>query len=100
VTVSEFLIEAYVSRFPTSGFMPRSEDVSHAAEELTREGRRVSLMQTIFVPEYETRFYLFQAQSDEAVLEAARRAGLRFDRVVEASSDWPVSPPNPALGGQ
>ena len=38
----------------------------------------------IFVPEDETCFVLLQAHSAEAAGEAARRAGLRFERVAEA----------------
>jgi hypothetical protein len=47
------------------------------------------LQRSIFVPEDETGFYLFHAQSGEAVREAAQRGGLRFERVVEVVvSDW------------
>ncbi len=64
--------------------MPQCEDVSAAADELTREGTHVQLVQSILVPEDETCFYLFQAQTGDAVREVAARTGLRFERVVEA----------------
>ncbi len=64
--------------------MPDYEDVLAAAEELTREGTHVRLVRSILVPEDETCFYLFQAQTGDAVREVAARAGLQLERVVEA----------------
>lgn len=64
--------------------MSQYEDVSAAAEELTSEGTHVRLVRSILVPEDETCFYLFQAQTGDAVRQVATRAGLRFERVVEA----------------
>jgi hypothetical protein len=90
----EFLVEMYVSRSDSASGLPRPEDISAAAEQLTREGTEVRLVHTILVPEDETCFYLFQAQGGEAVLAAAARAGIRFGRVVEAVADWG---PHPAL---
>jgi hypothetical protein len=90
--MSAFLVEMYVSR--SGAALPLSEDISAAAEQLTREGTQVRLVHTILVPEDETCFYLFQAQGGEAVLAAAARAGMQCGRVVEAVSDWG---PDPAL---
>ena len=92
--VSEFLVEVYVPQSTGSSPMPRCEDVSAAAEQLTREGTRVRLVRSILVPEDETCFYLFRAQNGDAVREAAARAGLRFERVVEAVAEW-RSPAHP-----
>jgi hypothetical protein len=78
----------YVSRDGPAGGVPLDADVAKVADEVTREGRRVRLVRSIIVPEEETCFYLFQAQTADDVREAARRAGLRFERVVEAVSDW------------
>lgn len=77
--------------------LPGSEEVAAEADRLTREGTQVLLVCSILVPEDETCFYLFQAQTCDAVHEAAERAGLRFERVVEAVEDW--SNPRRALGG-
>jgi hypothetical protein len=38
----------------------------------------------VFVPEDETCFYLYEAGSEEVVREAASRADLRIERIVEA----------------
>jgi len=55
-----------------------------ASEELTREGRQVRFLRSVFVPEDETCFYLYEAASPGDVREAARRAELPLIRVVEA----------------
>ena len=75
-------------RFAIATGTRHAEEVSLAAERMTREGRYVRLRRWILIPEDETGFYLFHAQSGEAVREAATRGGLRFERVVEAVSDW------------
>ena len=68
-----------------------------AADELTREGTPVRYLNSIFVPEDETCFFLYQAVSADAVREAARRAALSFERVSEAVAEnrrsraWPLS---------
>jgi hypothetical protein len=90
--VSEFLVEVYLSLAAAAGSMPRPEDVSRAADQLTREGQQVRLLQSLFVPQDETCFLLFEAQSKDAVAEAARRCGLRFERLVEAVSNWSLTP--------
>lgn len=55
-----------------------------AAEELSREGTPVRYLRTIFVPEDETCYLLYEAVSAEAVRAAADRAEFRFERVAEA----------------
>lgn len=90
--MTEYLVEMYVSRAEPSARVPRSEDVSEAARQVTREGRRVRLLRSIVVPEEETCLYLYQADTADNVHEAATRAGLRFDRVVEALADWGTAP--------
>jgi hypothetical protein len=85
----EFLVEAYVPRLAAeTGSRRYADDVSAAAERITEEGRYVRLRRWILVPEEETGFYLFHAQSGAAVREAATQGGLSFERIVEAVSDW------------
>lgn len=85
--MSEFLVEVYVSRVAADGRAPADEALSQAAEQLTREGRPVRFLRSIFVPDDETCFYLYRAQSVEAVHAALARIGLRFERVSEVVSD-------------
>jgi Protein of unknown function (DUF4242) len=82
--VAEFLVELYVSRADGAAVELGAERARVAAEELTGEGTPVRYLRSLFVPDDETCFYLYEAGSLEAVHEAARRADLAFDRVTEA----------------
>src|ERR1700730_15637661 len=88
VGMSKFLVEVYVSQAGAAVAAPRPDDVARVADELTREGRHVRLLRSILVPEDETCLYLFRAQTGDVVREAATRAGLRFEHVVEVTADW------------
>ena len=85
--MSEFLVEVYVSRAGSTSAVPAIGEISAATEQLASEGRRIHLVRSIFVPEDETCFYLFQAQTADLVREAAARAGLCVERVTEAVSE-------------
>jgi hypothetical protein len=75
--VAEFLVELYISRVDGSR-------VDLAADALTRAGTSLRCVRTIFVPEDETGFLLFEAASADDVRDAARRAELRYERISEA----------------
>lgn len=47
-----------------------------AAEELRSEGTQVRFLRSVFVPEDETCFYLYEASSVDDVQKAVRRAAL------------------------
>jgi len=83
--MTEFLGELYVPRAHGVAVEDDEARVRAAAAELTREGRPVHFVRTIFVPEDETCFYLFEASSAGAVREVGARAALLFDRV---SASW------------
>jgi len=85
--VAEFLVELYVSRADAGAIERGAQRSRLAADELTREGTPVSYLRSIFVPEDETCFLLYEAASVDAVREAARRAELRFERVSEARGE-------------
>ena len=74
--MAEFLVELYVSRADESG-------VRHAAEAL---GASVRCVRSIFVPEDEICFVLFEAASIGDVVAAARSAGLAFERISEVAT--------------
>lgn len=86
--MANYLAEAYA---------PASPDVAEietrarlAAAELSAAGTPVRYVRSIFMPDDETCFHLFEADSPEAVDEAARRAGFvgaRITRAVEAGLD-------------
>jgi hypothetical protein len=82
--MAEFLIEVYVSRSDEATVQRDAKQARRAAEQVTREGTPVRFMRSIFVPDDETCFHVYEAASAECVREAAVRAALRFERVSEA----------------
>jgi hypothetical protein len=82
--VAEFLLETYVSRTGAEAVPACAARARRAAEQLNRRGKPVRCLRAVFVPEDETCFYLYEADSEEVVREAARRAQLRVERIVEA----------------
>jgi hypothetical protein len=82
--MAEYLVELYVSREDAALVEHSVEQAQSAAAQLTEEGTPVRYVQAIFVPEDETCFLLYEAESAEAVREAARRAGLPSERVTQA----------------
>ena len=82
----EFLVELYVAHDDHSAARLHAERAGRATAELTREGRPVSCVRSIFVPQDETCFLLFEAPSADAVEEAVRRAGLRHEHISAAAS--------------
>jgi hypothetical protein len=82
--MTEFLGEMYVSRNNGAAVEDDEARVRGAAAQLSGEGRHVRFVRTIFVPEDETCFYLFEAASEGTVREVGLRAALPFDRVSES----------------
>lgn len=74
-------MELYVSRADACAIERDAERVRLAAEEQTRKGIPVRFLRTIFVPDDETCFLLFEASSAEAVRDAADLAALPYERV-------------------
>jgi Protein of unknown function (DUF4242) len=80
--VAEFLVESYVAQADWPAFERTAKRCRLAAEELTRQGTHVRFLRSIFVPEDETSFLLYEASSATDVREAVGRAALPFERVV------------------
>ena len=83
--MAEFLVEFYVSR-------ANGSRVQLAADALTRAGTALRCVRTIFVPEDETCFLLFEAASVDDVRDAARHAEITLARISEA-----VTSPEPTI---
>jgi hypothetical protein len=81
--MAEYLVERYVSRTDTVAARAGAKRARREAERLSREGTAVRLLRSIFVPEDETCFDLYEAESSDAVLEVTRRAQLHIDRIAE-----------------
>ena len=85
--MAEYLVELYVPRTGAATARRFATDARRAAEELTREGTPVRYQRSILVPDDETCFYLYEAETADAVREAARRAELPFERIAEAHTE-------------
>jgi len=80
-SVTTYLIEAYVAGGDIADLQGRARA---AAEAMSNEGRVIRYLRSVLVPADETCFHLFDAASEDAVAELARRAELRYQRIVEA----------------
>lgn len=77
-----YLVESYVS--PAGVHIEEIDERARcAADELVGEGAAIRFLRSIFVPEDEMCVLHYDASSRELAVEAARRAGLTSDRVVE-----------------
>lgn len=85
----EFLVEQYVSQVDAASGDSGTAWARRAAAELNGEGTGVRYLHSILVPGDETCFHLYEAGSADAIRKAARRAGLRFERISEAVAEPP-----------
>jgi hypothetical protein len=79
--MTTYLIEAYVAGGATADLQVRAHA---AAEAMGKEGHVIRYLRSVLVPADETCFHLFDAGSEDAVAELARRAELPYERIVEA----------------
>ncbi len=77
-------MELYVPRSGATAADGLARRAQLGAEELTREGTPVRCARSIFVPEDETCFLLFEAASADDVRAAAERARLPVGHVTQA----------------
>lgn len=81
-----YLVETYLSRGLAGERASREQRARSAAEQLAEEGTRVHFGRSIYVPEDEICFFVFDAPSGRDAALAAQQAELDPIRVVEALS--------------
>jgi hypothetical protein len=79
-----FLVEHYWPGVTEAALAAAAERVRASAEELAREGTGVRYLHSTLVPEDESAFCLFEAESEAAVEEAYARAGVPYERLRDA----------------
>ena len=84
--MKRYLVETYLARGATAERAAQERRARSAAEELTRDSRRVRFDRSIHVPEDEICFFVFDAPSSRDAALVAERAGLDPVRIVEAIS--------------
>jgi len=77
-----FLVESYVAD-SSAAF----DDARERARLTAELGVEVSYVESTYVPGDETVLHLFDAPSVDALTEAGGRAGLQFERIVEAVNE-------------
>jgi len=84
--VPSYLVETYLARGQAGERTARERKARSTAEELTQEWTPVRFEHSIYVPEDEICFFVFDARSGGDAALAAQRAGLDPIRVVQAVS--------------
>lgn len=79
-----YLVELYMPTVLAVDAAAAGRRAREAARELSCEGASVRYVRTTLLPDDETCFHVFVADSREAVAEACRRAGLGSPRIVLA----------------
>jgi hypothetical protein len=85
--MTEFLVEFYLSRTDTAAFGRSVRRARLAAEKQTRQGTPVRYLRSMYLPDDETCFLLYEAGSAEAARRAAALAAIAFEQVSEVIGD-------------
>lgn len=80
----EFLVETYLPKEHASELDAAVRRARTAAETLAGEGTSIRYLRSILLPDEETCFHLYRAESLRAVEEASRRAGFSSLRIAAA----------------
>jgi hypothetical protein len=89
-----YLAELYLPRADSSNLRAAAARARAAADAMTREGTPIRYLRAIFLGDDEVCFHLYEADSQELVREASRRAVIPVERVTEALELDLDAPPN------
>ena len=79
-----YVVERYLPDLDQPQLIRLLGKLGKATDDLRREGTRVRYLGSTIVPGDEACFCQFDGPSEAAVAEANTRAGVPFDRIVEA----------------
>lgn len=79
-----FLVEHYWPGVSVRAFRAAADQVRAAAEEISLANAPIHFLHSTLVPEDENAFCVFSAASAALVEQAYRRAGVGFERIVDA----------------
>jgi muconolactone delta-isomerase len=89
-----YLLELYAPNATPQAVRDAAAHAQQAAHELCAEGTSIRYLRSVFVPDDETCFHLYAADSIETLHAAAARAGLSDGRIVEAITATARSTPD------
>jgi hypothetical protein len=81
---AKYIVEAYAPTSQTASLGNRDVRLRTAAEEMAAQGTAIRYLNTLFIPEEEICFFVFEASSPEDVAEVSRRAQIDYERIVRA----------------
>jgi Nickel responsive protein SCO4226-like len=79
-----YVVERYLPGLDQRQLVRLLKKLGKVTDDLRREGMRVRYLGSTIVPGDEACFCQFEGPSEAAVAEANTRAGVPFDRIVEA----------------
>ena len=79
-----FVVERYLPGLDREALLRSLEQLEQAVGRMRREGMAVRYLGSTIVPDDEACFCQFEADTANDVAEANRRAGVPFDRIVDA----------------
>jgi hypothetical protein len=80
---AKYIVEAYATS-QTASLGNHDVRLRSAAEEMAAQGTTIRYLNTLFIPEEEICFFVFEASTPEDVAEASRRAQIDYERIVQA----------------
>jgi hypothetical protein len=83
-SATTFLVEHYWPGVTESSFSAATESLREAADAITADGGTLRYLHSTLVPEDEAAFCVFHASSRALVELAYARAGVRFERILDA----------------
>jgi len=80
-----YVVERYVPRSTSGNLRSEGEKVAQAARELTgADTESVAYLSSVYIPDDEVSFCLFDGSSAETIAACFEQAQVAFDRVLEA----------------
>ena len=79
-----FLVEHYWPGVTADQFRAAVDRVRQSAEEMAGAGKPIRFLHSTFVPGDEAAFCVFSGSSSQLVAEAYGRAGVAFERILDA----------------
>lgn len=79
-----YLVEHYLPGATPEGFRATAVRLRSVAATMTSDGLPIRYRQAILVPSDEAAFCMFEAASMDVIAQLYSRAGIAFDRIVDA----------------